>query len=165
MDIDLETRAGHSLGGADAVLLVHDEILRKHVKNLAPGRQRHGLGRIDGAPDIVASDLAVLACNGDHSPAVEPFDVRSRERKVHEVDFDTSHQLGFLDRLLDGVDGSLEIDDHTALDASRLGNAHPDDIETAVLEAFADDAGDRRCADVEAYYVLLSSSHLNSLRS
>jgi hypothetical protein len=26
------------------------KVLRQHVQDFAPGRQRHGLGRVDGAP-------------------------------------------------------------------------------------------------------------------
>ena len=84
---------------------------------------------------------------------------------MHDVDFDAAHQLGFFDRLLDRLHRRLEIDDHAALDAARLGHPDTDDVEAAVLEAFADDADDGRGADVEPYYVLLSSSHVNSFRS
>ena len=53
----------------------------------------------------------------------------------------------------------------TTFDPARLGDADADDVEAAVLEAFADDAGHRRRADVEANYILLFTSHLNSFRS
>ena len=81
------------------------------------------------------------------------------------VDLDAGHQLGFFDRLLDRIHSGLEVDDDAALDAARLGDADADDVEAAVVEAFADDAGHRRRADVEANYVLLFTSHLNSFRS
>ena len=140
MDVDLEPRAGHADRRADAVLLVDDEVLRQHVQDLAAGRQRHRLGRVDRPAHVVAGDLAVLAGDGDDAAAVEALDVRARQRQVHGVDLDAGHQLGFLDRLLDRVDGRLEVDDDAALDAARLGDADADDVEAAVVEALADDA-------------------------
>ena len=141
--------AGHPDRRADAVLLVDDEVLRQHVQDLAAGRQRHRLGGVDRPPHVVAGDLAILAGHRDHAAAVEPLDVRTRQREVHRVDLDAGHQLGFLDRLLDRIHRGLEIDDDAALDAARLGDADADDVEAAVVEAFADDAGHRRRADVE----------------
>ena len=128
---------------ADAVLLVDDEVLRQHVQNLAPGRQRHGLGRVDRPPHVVARDLAVLAGHGDHAAAVEALDVRARQREMDGVDLDAGHQLGFLDRLLDRIHRGLEVDDDAALDAARLRDADADDVEAAVVQALADDAARR----------------------
>ena len=123
VDVHLEPGAGHADRRADAVLLVDDEVLRQHVQDLAAGRQRHGLGRVDRPPHVVARDLAVLAGDGDHAAAVEALDVRTRQRQVDRVDLDAGHQLGFLDRLLDRLDGRIEVDDHAAPDAARFGNA------------------------------------------
>ena len=63
------------------------------------------------------------------------------------------------------VHSGLEVDDDAALDPARLGDADADDVEAAVVQAFADDADDRRRADVEPDDVPLSTSHLNSFRS
>src|SRR6185312_14326659 len=100
-----------------------------------------------------------------HTAAVEPFDVRTGQGEMHQVDLDARHQLGFLDRLLDRIHRRLEIDHDTTLDPARLRDADADHVEAAVLQAFADDADDRRRADVEPHYVLLFPSHLNSFRS
>ena len=89
----------------------------------------------------------------------------TRKREVHQVDLDAGHQLRFFDRLLDRSHSGLEIDDDTTFDPARLRDADADDVEAAVLEAFADDAGHRRRADVEPNYILLFTSHLNSFRS
>ena len=67
VDVHLEPRAGHADRRADAVLLVDHEVLRQHVQDLAAGRQRHRLGRVDRAAHVVARDLAVLAGDGDHA--------------------------------------------------------------------------------------------------
>ena len=131
MHVDLEPGAGHADRRADAVLFVDDEVLRQHVQDLAAGRQRHGLRRLDRAPHVVARDLAALAGHGDDAAAVEALDVRARHRQVHGVDLDAGHQLGLFDRLLDRLDGGLEVDDHAAADAARLGDADADDVEAS----------------------------------
>ena len=82
--------------------------------------------------------------------AVEALDVRPDSAEVDRVDLDAGHQLGLVDRLLDRLDRGLEIDDDTAADAARLGDAEADDVERRVVEQFADHGGDLRGADVQA---------------
>ena len=162
VDVHLEARAGHADRRADAVLLVDDEVLRQHVQDLAAGRQRHGLRRIDRAPHVLARDLAVLAGDGDHAAAVEALDVRARQREVHRVDLDAGHQLRFLDGLLDRLDGRLEVDDDAAPDAARLGDAEADDVEAAAVEDLADDGRHLRRADVEPDQIPFFACHAAS---
>jgi hypothetical protein len=81
---------------------------------------------------------------------------------VHGVDLDARHQLGFLDRLLDRLDGGLEVDDDAAADAARLGHADADDVDAVVLDELADDGADLRSADVEAYEIPVLPSHMSS---
>src|SRR6185503_7105096 len=149
VDVDLEPGAGHPHRRADAVLLVDDKILRQHVEDLAAGRQRHRLGGVDRAAHVLAGDLAVLAGHGDDAAAVEPFDVRPRQRQVHRVDLDASHQLGFLDRFLDRVDRRLEVDHDAAPDAARFGDTDADDVDRLAADDLADDRRHLRSADVE----------------
>ncbi len=145
-------------------LLVDDEVLRQHVEDLAAGRQRHGARRVDGAPHVVARDLAVLAGHRDHAAAVEALDVRSADRQVHRADLDAGHQLGFLDRLLDRLDRRLEIDDDAALQALRFGDADADHIDAAVVQQLADHGADLGGADVETHHVSFLSCHDSSRR-
>ena len=58
--------------------VVDHEVLRQHVEDLAAAGQADGPGRVDGAPHVVARDLAVLAGHRDHAAAVEALDVRAR---------------------------------------------------------------------------------------
>jgi hypothetical protein len=78
---------------------------------------------------------------------------------VHRVDLDAGHELRFLDRLLDRVDGRFEIDDDAALDAARFRHPDAHDVEAPVVEALADDADDRGGAYVEPHDISLSTSH------
>ncbi len=160
VDVHFEPRTGHPHRRANAVLVIDDEVLRQHVENLAPGRKGHGLGGVDGAPHVVAGDFAVLARDRDDPAAVEAFDVRPRDGQVHRVDLDTGHQLGFVDRVLDGIDGRFEIDDGAAPDAFGLGDADADDLEAAVIHHLCDDGRHFRGANVQPDQISLSIAHI-----
>src|SRR5688572_4479254 len=162
MHVDLEPGAGHPHRRADAVLFVDNEVLRQDVQNLAAGGQRHRLGRVNRPAHVVAGDLAVLAGHRDDAAAVESLDVRPRERQMHGVDLDPRHQLRLLNRLLDRIYSRLEVDDDAALDAARLRDSDPDNVEAAVVEAFADNRTDVRGADVEPYEVPFPARHHSS---
>src|SRR5512139_1247975 len=109
VDVHLEASAGHADWRADAVLVVHDVVLGQHVQDAATARQRHALRRVDRAADVLVRDLAGLAGDRHDAPAVEALDVRPGHRQMHGVDFDPGHQLRLLDRLLDRLDGRLEV--------------------------------------------------------
>ncbi len=165
VDVDLETRAGHADRRADAVLLVDDEVLRQDVQDLAAGRQRHGLRRVDGPAHVFTGDLAVLPRHRDHAAAVESLHVGAREREVDRVDLDPGHQLGFFDRLLDRLDRRFEVDDDAAADAARFGDAEADDVEALAVEHLADDGRHLRRADVEPDQIPLFTRHAASGRN
>src|SRR5262245_36374270 len=81
---------------------------------------------------------------------------------MDRVDLDAGHELGFLDRLLDGVHRGLEVHDDAATDAVGFGDADADDVDTVAFQDFSDDCRHRRCADVEADQVSLSPRHAAS---
>ncbi len=157
--VDLEPGAGHADRGADAVLLVDDEVLRQHVQDLAAGGQRHGPGGVEGAAHVLARDLAVLAGHGHDAAAVEALDVRTVHGQMRRSDLHAGHELGLLHRLLDGVDGGLEIHHDAALQALRLGHADADDVEPAAVRDLAHDRAHLRGADVEPDDVPLIPCH------
>ena len=157
--VDLEPRAGHPDGRPDAVLLVDHEVLREHVQDFAAARQRDRLGGVDGAPDVLARDLAVLAGDRHHAAAVERLDVRRGEPEVDRVDLDAGGQLGLVDRLLDRLDRRLEVDDDAAADAARVREADADDVEPAVVGHLADDGRDLRRADVQPDQISFLACH------
>ena len=103
------------------------------MQNFAAVRQRHGFRRVDRAPHIVSRNLPVFARHGDHAAAVEPFDVRTGDGDVDRVDLDAGHQLGFVHRTFDRLDGRFEIHHGAAPDALRLGDTNADDLEAAVV--------------------------------
>src|SRR5215470_7485060 len=159
MDVDFETGARHPDRRADAVLLIHHEVLREHVEDLAPGRQCDCFCGVDGSPHVVAGDLTVLPRDGYDAATVEALDMRSRKREMYGIDLDARHQLRLFDRLLDRFHGGIDVDDHATLDATRFGGADADDVERAVVQAFADDGGHPRRADIKADEIAFSSRH------
>ena len=161
--VDLEACAGHADRVADPVLLVHDEVLRQHVHDLAAARQRDGARGVDGAAHVLARDLAVLPRHGDHAAAVEALDVRARQAEMDRVDLDAGGQLRLLERLLDGVDGGFQVHDHTAPNAAGVGQADSDDVESAALHDLAHDGRDLRGADIEPHQISFSPCHASSV--
>src|SRR6185369_12745563 len=93
-----------------------------------------------------------------HAAAIEPFDVRARERQLHGVDLDTGHQLSFFDRLFYRVDGGFEVDHDATPDAARLGDADPHDIEPAV-EHLGNHSRYLRRPDIEPDEIPLFTRH------
>ena len=142
VDVHLQTGPCHTDRRSDAILLVHDEILRQRVKDFAPVRQRDGLRGVYRAPDVLARDLAVLSRDRDHAPAVERLDVTAGQREMHGIDLHAGGELGLLYGLLDRLDGRLEVDDDTASNAVRVRDSDSDDVDASVLHRLADDGGD-----------------------
>ena len=106
-------------------LLVDDEVLRQHVQDLAARRERDRPRRVNRAPHVVARHLAVLAGDRHDAAAVEALDVRAADAEVHRADLDAGHQLGFLDRPLDRLDGRVEVDDDAALEPFDSATPRP----------------------------------------
>jgi hypothetical protein len=159
VDVHVEARPGHADRVGDAFLVVHREVLWQHVEDLAAARQGERLGGIDGAPDVLARDLARLARHGDDTAAVEALDVRARERQIGRVDLDARRQLGLLDRLLDRLDRLLEVHHRATADAARVGGPDADDLDIAVVGHLADDGGDLGRPDVEPDQVSFIPRH------
>ena len=126
-----------------------------------PLGQRHRLRGIDGAPDVLAGDLAVLAGDGHDAAAVEPLHVGARQRQVRRVDLDPGRQFGFVDGPLDGVDRRLEVDDEAPPDAFRFGEPKANDVEPAIVHVLADDSGDLRRPDVEPDQIAFFPCHVS----
>ena len=118
MHVDLEPGPCHAERGADAILLINDEILRKDMEDLPAGGQGHRFRRLDRPSDVVAGNLTILAGNRNHTAAIEPLHVGTGKREVHRVDLNSGHQLRLLDGVLDRLDGRFQIDDNAAFDSS-----------------------------------------------
>jgi hypothetical protein len=146
---------------ADSVLLVDDEILGQDVQDLAAGRQRHRLGGVDGAPDVLARDLAVLAGDRDHAAAVEALDVRPRQREVDRIDLDPAISSASSIAFLIESTAAFEVHHNAAADAARLGDSEPDDVDAGAVRHLATTAVTfdvrRRAQPVTALFAPLPS--------
>src|SRR5690606_28751024 len=106
------------------------------------------LGRLDDPHHVGLADFLVL--DGDHPARVEAADVAARDARVHRADLAVGHQLGFLERALDGIDRRLDVDHDPLLEPARLVLAEPDDLIAAVGPHLRHDGDDLRGADVES---------------
>jgi hypothetical protein len=57
--LDFKPARIHADRFLDAILAIDDELLHQRVQNLVIGRDRRGVGRLDGTLDIVLRDLLV----------------------------------------------------------------------------------------------------------
>ena len=157
VNIDLEPGAGEPDRRPNALLFVHDKILRQHVEDLAAGGQRDRPRRINGATHIVSRNFAVLARHRNDAPAVEALDVRAADSEVDAADLDARHQLSFFDRPLDRLDRRIEVYDDTAFEPLGFGHAETDHIDATFVEQLADNRANLRRADVQPDYVAFMS--------
>ena len=79
--------------------------------------------------------------------------------EMNRVDLDARGQLGLVDRLLDRLDRSLEVDDDAAPDAARVRQSDTNDVQAAVVGDLADDGGHLRRADVESDQIPFLACH------
>ena len=99
-------------------------------------------GRVQRPLDVGGADLAVLARDGDHAPAVGSADVPAGHAGDHARDLDARHLLGVADGLLDALDRRVDVDDDALAQAPRRAGPDADDVESADGRPLRDDAAD-----------------------
>ena len=134
---------------ADPFLPVDDEFLRQHVEDPLVGGYGHRLGRLDHVLDVGVRDLAVA--DRDHAVGVQAPDVAAGDAGVDRVDLAAGHQLGLLDRALDGLHGRFDVDDHALLQAARGLRAQADDLDRSLGRELADQRDHLGGADVQSH--------------
>ena len=148
--LDLEPDARHADRLADPVAVVHDEILRQDVDDLAILRQADRARGLDRALDVRLAHLAVLAGDGHDAAAVDAADMAAGDAGVDARDLDARHLLGLADGGPDRLHGRVDVDHDAAAEAARGRAADADDVEAGRPDRLADDGADLRGADVEA---------------
>ncbi len=148
VDVGLEPDAAHADRVGDAVLAVDDELLGQHVQDLAVGRHGHVLGVLQQAEHVVAVDLA--ARDRDHAAALEALDVVAGDADDDRLGLDARGVLGRRDRLFDGLDGLVDVDDDAAVEPFGLGDADAADVDPPEVVGARDDGADLGGADVDA---------------
>src|SRR5581483_8780817 len=144
--LGLEPHAAHAQRLADPVLLVDDVFLREDVEDLAVLRDVDRPRRIEHPLQIALPHFLVL--HRHHALRVEPADVPAGDPGVDGADLRAGHQLGFLDRLVDGGDGGLDVDHHALAQPARGMGADADHVD-AVGADLAHDAADLGGPDVQ----------------
>ena len=129
VDLDLEAHAGHADRLADAVRVVD----RRSVCGSTWMISRSWGRLMARAASTTRSTSAALTSRslpeiGDDAAAVDAADVAAGDAGVHAGDLDAGHLLGLADRLLDGLDGGVDVDHHAAPQPARGRRAHADDV-------------------------------------
>ena len=152
VDLGLEPHAAHPHRVLDAVLVIHDVLLRDDVDDLAVHGDGDGLGRLDHPVHVGRADLVVPARDRDDAAAVDAADVVAGDAGVDALHRHARHALGFVHRALDAGDGLLEVHDHAPAQSLAGRGAHPHHPRSAgaVAAGVRDDAGDLRGADVQS---------------
>src|ERR1017187_8811298 len=101
-----------------AGLSIHDELLRQQVQGLMVLRQRNGARLLDRSANIVAANLARTPSQGDAAMAVDPANMRSGDAREGVLDRSLGDIFGLFNRLLDGVEGLVEVGDHALAHAA-----------------------------------------------
>ena len=148
--LDLEPQRAHPERVLDALLAVDREAAPLDVEDLAVGRDRDRAGDLDGAVDVLAGDLAMVRGDRDLAGRVDALDVLAADADEGAVDLPARQALGPLDRVRDGADGLVDVDDHALLEAGRGHGAVAHDRQPAVAAHLADERADLAGADVDA---------------
>jgi len=148
--LDLEPQRAHAERVLDALLAVDAEPAPLDMEDLAVGRDRHGPGDLDRSVHVLARDLAVVTGHGDLSRRVEAFDVLPADADEGAVDLPARQALGALDRVRDGADRLVDVDDDALLEAGRGDGPVAHDRQPPVATHLADERADLAGADVDA---------------
>ena len=135
-----------------------------------PRRSTWRTSRLDGIETARATSMARLTSSrvtsrwwrGDRDLAgrVEALDVLAADADEGAVDLPAGQALGPLDRVRDGADGLVDVDDDALLEAGRGHGAVAHDRQPAVAAHLADERADLAGADVDADEDRFSFHHL-----
>ena len=143
----LQAHTRHADRLLDTVLIVDDEFLRQHVEHLTVHRERDRPCGVEHPLHVARTHLAAL--DRHHTVAVEALDVVSGGADDDGTDLAARHQLRFLGRLADRLDGRLDVDDHAL--AKPLGDRGADADDLGALRGqLGDDRADLVGADVQS---------------
>ena len=148
--LDLEPQRAHPERVLHALLAVDREAPPLDVEDLAVGRDRDRAGDLDGAVDVLAGDLAMVRGDRDLAGRVDALDMLAADADEGAVDLPAGQALGPLDRVGDGADGLVDVDDHALLEAGGGNGAVAHDRQPAVAAHLADERADLARADVDA---------------
>src|SRR5580692_6859318 len=95
MNVGFQTLPDHADGVADAGLRVHHKFVWEDVKNFAVFGKGDIAGRVDGAADVIAFDVARTVPQGNAAAAVNAADVASGHTDQGLFHRDVGNAFGF----------------------------------------------------------------------
>ena len=136
MDVHLQPPPQQPQRVADAALVIEQILLRQHVQQLLPRRQRHALRRFDGPPDVLRHHLARARPQRHPTPAVDAADVRTRHADDRALHRQPGSLLGRFHRLPGRIHGGVQINQNILAKPFRLGAARPAQAQLTVAIGF-----------------------------
>ena len=122
--LDVEAPGVHADRLLHPVLAIDDELLHQRMQDLVVGRDRRGVGRLDGALDIDLVDL--LVAHHGHAHRILALDVAAGDAGVDLAHLAAGHHLDLGDRPRDRIHRGLDVDHHAALEAAGFLGADPE---------------------------------------
>ena len=98
--------------------------------------------------DITLANFLLRVVAHQHPPVLEGFDVLAGDANVYDVEVHPARLAGNVAGFADGANRFLDVVDDAPHDAVGLDLSRAQDLEPAVLIAFADQGADLRGADV-----------------
>ena len=165
MRLDLEPQGAHPERVLDAFLPIDGEPTPLDVQDLAIRWDRDRARDLDGAVDVLATDLAMVPGDGDLARRVQALDVLAADAHEGAVDLPAGEALRLLDRVRDRPDGLVDVDDDALLEARCRDGPVAHDRQTPVPAHLADEGADLAGADVDADEDRFSFHRVVRLRS
>jgi hypothetical protein len=123
MDVGFEALADHADGVTDAVLCVNHKFVGQDMEHFAIFGKRDVAGGVDGAPNVVAFDVAGAIAERDATAAVDAADVAAGYADDGGLDGNVGDAFGFFDGTANRTNRGIKIYDETLAQTFGFGRA------------------------------------------
>src|SRR5208282_4779043 len=110
VNVGFQPLADHADGIADAILGIHDELMRKDMQNFAVGGKRDVASGFNGTAHIVAFNVPGTRPQGDSAAAVHTANVAAGDTNGGGFHRDVGDAFGLLHGAANGTDRGVQID-------------------------------------------------------
>ncbi len=163
VEIGLEPNARHADRVFNALLVVHDEFLRKHMDDPVTGRERELVHVQDQPVQVLLADFLFKAVAVNDAAVLHALDVLAGNANVHLADINVGLVGCIGNRRFDGHYGFIDIGHHTAQNAKGVGLAQANHFNFAVLVLAGDDCAYFRRADIQPNNIAFTEIHADVL--
>src|SRR6266566_3110557 len=154
MNVRFQPLADHADGVAYAVLRIHDEFMRKDVKDFAVFRKRDVAGGVHSAAHVFALDVSRAVSQGDAAAAVDTAHVAACDSDESFFHGHIRDAFGFFDRAADGAHRGIKIDDQALAKPLGFSSAEGQELHKIAFD-FRDQYASFRAADVQPNQVFV----------